>query len=395
MKLLPSKKHQIAQLVFLLSGFAIWYLSFIVSAYTLAVLLWAYTSGGAVIHPVIVGIAVVVELYLGIAFARVILRVWPRSLDGTSHRKEVMLILVLLAVYCATLATGWSYLAADAAPRYAQSLQDNPIILLSIVLLFVVWMGTVATILVSRRLDPATVLDSPFTLFLRCFSTISDRSVAHAVMSSNSAVRPTALLVPRLTEPEDWNPVTVFMAGVRPWAPLRSSPVFLRSDDDNWVDAVRRLIDRAEVVVIDGSEISDAVSIELNLIHDLQAWSKTILLLDSRKEESHSGLPAHTPLSVIAYRLSWKGALPRLLLGVLLVIPVTLPITGPIVLFMQWLDTKLFPETLVFEVLALLLAFLTLGWIYKLLFVRPEMDRDSKRRLGAVLKGSGRAGRRM
>jgi hypothetical protein len=378
--------HQVARFVFLLSGFAIWYLSLAVSGYVLTGLIWESTAGARIFRLMTVAAGVTAQLCLGIAFSRVLSRIWPLSLDKTARLTESIIVLAVLALYCAGLVAAWKYLTRGASPL---SPLHSPALILVAALLSAVWVITVAATFLRHALHPTLVLSSPFTLFLRRFSTISDRSVAHAVMSANVSARCIVLLVPRRTEPEDWNPATVFMAGVRPWAPLRSLPYFLQARDENWVDAVSKLMERAKIIVIDGSDVSDAVAVEVGLIDELRAWSKTILLLDRKRQKGYPVPTEHTPLAAISYDCTWKAALPRLLLGAILVIPAGIPITVPFVLFMRWLDAKLDPDTVIIELVAALVALFVLGSLYKVLFARPEMDGDSKQRLSDALTGSG------
>lgn len=388
--------HRVARVIFFLSGFAIAYLSLIIAVYSsFGAGLFANAENGRLAQLVTIAGGIVAQLYLGVAFSRVLCRLWPGSFDNSPRRSGLVLIVISAAIYSLALVLTWKYLTGDSLPGTAIGIQArhiwnvSSVAITSAFVFSAVWMVTVSGTFFRHAMRPVAAESSPFILFLRRFSSTSDRSVAHLVMSATLALRRIVLLVPRLTEPEDWNPVTVFIAGVRVWAPLRSLPYFLQAPDETWTTDVRKLIDKSETVVIDGSDETKSVAIELSLIDELQAWPKTVLMLDRSRKKTWAQLAARTPRAVVYYDCTWKAAIPRLLLGVVLVVPISVPLTLPLILLLQRLDQILEPNGYFVETLAVLILLSLLVVLYKILFLRQVVDRGDRRRLREALAGSG------
>jgi hypothetical protein len=384
--------HRVARVIFFLSGFTIAYLSLITMVYSsFGAGIFANTGDRELVQLAIITGGIVAQLYLGIAFSRVLCRLWPGSLEKSSRRLGLAVIVVSLAIYLLGIVLAWNYLTGDFLPGTAIGIQArhfwnvNSIAIISAFVFSAIWMVTASGAFLRHVMRPVAAEEFPFLLFLRRFSSTSDRSVAHLIMSAALAMRRIVLLVPRITEPEDWNPITVFVSGVRVWAPLRSLPYFLQASNETWATDVRKLIDKSEIVLIDGSDDTKSVAIELSLIDELRAWPKTVVMLDRGRKKTWVQLAGRTPHSVIYYDCTWKAAIPRLLLGLLLVVPISAPLTLPLVLFLRWLDQVLEPGGYVVDIPATLILLLVLAALYKILFLRREVDRGVKAQLRAAL----------
>lgn len=376
--------------VLVLGAFGVWYLALVAAAYatgavvliTGAVVLIA--GYAATILPLILLTSGLVQLYLGIVFARALARIWPFASMRAGR-------LIVSNTFFAVLA-GYALAFLVFIVLFFTSESIAPVVfratgwVMTCVLSHYVWIVTVGIVFAMRTRRGTTVLDIPFVLFLRRFSTLSDRAVADAVLASALAKRRIALLVPRRSEPEDWNPATVFMAGVRPSAPFRSVPFFLKASDANWVEEVRSLIAAAEVIVVDGSDVSNAIAQEIAMIDTLAAWPKTVVLVEMSRQSEFPFPTRQTPRAVIEYACTWSSAWRGLLAGIVLVIPIGVPFTVPFVVFLKWLTEAMGMNTQLAGIGTLVFSLSIVGWLYKVLFARPAMNRDAIHRLRAVLE---------
>jgi hypothetical protein len=168
-----------------------------------------------------------------------------------------------------------------------------------------------------RYVHVKTVLKRPFVLFLRRFSTFSDRAVVTLVLREAPADTPVVFLTPTRSQAKDWNPFVVGFSGLKVRHPLRSMPLVPQVADADWQAAAARLIDHATLIVIDISEASEAMKNEMEMIGARDRWRATVCLrlLDTAVSDDWA-VPSAT--RIVDYRKSWRQALPRLLLGVLL-----------------------------------------------------------------------------
>ncbi len=370
------------QMVFILGAFGVWYLTLAATAYTVAAVV-QFAGYAAAMLPLFLLASSLVQLYLGIVFARALSRIWPFSSTRVGRIIVSNTFLFALAGYALTfLALVVLFFTSGSLALIVEVNIGWAIIS---ALTHYVWIVTVGMVFAIRTRRAANVLDTPFVLFLRRFSTLSDRAVADAVFASTLATRRIVLLVPRRSEPEDWNPATVFMAGVRPWAALRSIPFFLKAPDEHWVEEVRSLITAADIVVVDGSDMSNAIAQEIDLIETHEAWPKTVVLVEQNRQGAFQYPKQHTPKAVIEYSCTWSSAWRGLLAGLVLVIPIGLPITVPIVLFIEWLSKAIGMTPLLAGIGALVISLAILSWLYKTLFMRPAMNHDARHRLREVL----------
>ena len=174
-----SNTHRIARLAFILSGFAVLYLSLVVLAYATFGISWA-ANAGAIAQLAITAAGVVALLFLGTAFSRVLNRLWPRSLGKPAQRSGSIVVLVALALYLVGLVVALEYLIADELPGSAVGIQImhiwhfSPVVILGALFLSAIWIATVVGTFLRHTTGPVVVTNSPYTLFLRRFSSISD-----------------------------------------------------------------------------------------------------------------------------------------------------------------------------------------------------------------------------
>lgn len=165
-----------------------------------------------------------------------------------------------------------------------------------------------------RHLWPQQLLERPFVLFLRRFSTFSDRVLFGAILRSVPAGCPVAVLTATRSRAGDWNPFVVAVAGIRFRRLLRSMPWFLRSRDDDWQSAARALVERADRIVIDVSDGSTAIENEIEMIEAADRWPDTVIVNHQSDEYAVPDALADRT-EVLEYRRSWLRAIPGLVLG--------------------------------------------------------------------------------
>ena len=91
-----------------------------------------------------------------------------------------------------------------------------------------IWVFGASGPLLLRHRKPRRLLDRPFVLFLRRFSTFADRAVIAMVLRQAPSGMPVVFLTPTRSQPGDWDPFVVGFAGMKLWHPFRSVPIVLR-----------------------------------------------------------------------------------------------------------------------------------------------------------------------
>jgi hypothetical protein len=198
----------------------------------------------------------------GVPFGRFLIRVLPPRFSG-ARRTVAFWIVGALAI----LVIIWDLRFVMAALTLGSSDLLPAIIALA---LFCVppaaWLLGATGPLVLRHRHPRAFLDRPYVLFLRRFSTFSDRSILGLVLRQAPAGKPIVFLTSARSQPGDWNPFLVGFAGMKLWHPFRSVPIMLRANDADWQQVAEELIARASTILIDTSEGSGSITTEVELI---------------------------------------------------------------------------------------------------------------------------------
>ncbi len=316
-------------------------------------------------------------LYCGVAFSRFLLRAAPPRLSG--RVRFGVLLLSLLPVLVCAFSTGGTLFVILTASDLLQWDRLRLINTATFGVLFLIWFGAFAFTLLKRHLKPLSFLDQPFVLFLRRFSNFSDQTVVSLILRQTPLGKPIVFLVPTRSRASDWNPFLVGFAGIKLLNPFRSVPVIVKSPETEWKQAIQFLINRAQVVIFDISEKSDAVKTEFEMISQAACWQKTIFLKNDAAKADHE-LEQNIRFrgsQIIYYRKSWIRGIPRMIFGyfalslltsVILAINIG-SINNPIVI-----------------ILCLLFGILFWVWLYVSFFVRPSVDRTSKISLKKILR---------
>jgi hypothetical protein len=322
-----------------------------------------------------VGIGGLFVLGLGIASGRFLLRALPPTIwdqGGRGWFWSVVFYIAFIGVYiCGTLAV----LAMDTDSQpvvFAPVFAMEPKILLVGVLYIIVWTVGVIGLLIHRHHRPRAFLDRPFALFLRRFSTFSDRAVIALILQQAANKVPIVFLTPTFSQPRDWDPYLVGFAGLKLWHPWRSAPIITRTRDAAWQDAADELIRRAHTILLDISDTSSALRTETEMLDKTGRWSDTVCLRLLVPNPGSGG--NFSGVRTIDYKKSWVRALPRMVIGLLLV-------------FLAAFSA--IPAVLAFSVSAPIL-----GWAamviapayYYAAFVRPSINRKAKVALKTILR---------
>jgi hypothetical protein len=340
----------------------------------------------------------IVVFALGVAFGRFLLRAMPPYLVGGTRRRQVAIIAVsvcapLIGIFIFLPLIG-ATLGVVAGARETTT-WDQPVIFAGVAvgaLFFILWVAGAVGPLILRHGRPQAFLDRAFVLFLRRFSTFSDRTVEALILREAKAGVPVVFLTPTHSKPRDWDPFLVGFAGLKLLHPLRSVPMVFRARDDDWQRAADELIGRAQSILVDISEGSAALGIEAAMIEKAGRWSDTVCLrgIAPAAGSSRDPLGAFGNARCINYSKSWEGALPKLAISLLIallvafVIAVFIIFGGGLVLF---LIGALKDETSdVILLSALGLVFVVVALISYSIFWRPAVSRTTKIDLRRVLR---------
>jgi hypothetical protein len=250
-----------------------------------------------------------------------------------------------------------------------------------------VWAIGVLVPLWRRYLHAETVLTRPYILFLRRFSTFADRAIVTLVLRAARSDTPVVFLTATRSQAGDWNPFVVGFAGFKVRHPIRSMPLVLQVADAEWPAAAAHLIEHATLIVIDISESSDAMTVEMVMIGTHFRWPATVCLHLHSAARSHDWtVPPEA--TVIDYHKSWRQALPKLLAGVLFAY-----VSGTMFLMvLAGLLVLMGAETdsMVQTVILLSLVLIIIVSSYVAVFAIPTIDRPARVALRAAFRRLGK-----
>jgi len=340
------------------------------------------------------------NLFVAIPFGRFLLRAMPPRADGRRRIAGLVFVLLLGLFY---LAVCLFFLCGDLlldefSVDERQSINSLLEVRQEVLFVLVAWMVGAFAPFIMRHLSPKRAIRQPFVLFLRRFSTFADRSVVGALLKCAPAGKPVAFLTPTTSAVSDWNPFRIGLAGLKAWRPFFSMPIDLRAPDKDWKTTAKDLISRAEVVVLDASESSDALEDEIAMVRAGGHSNKTFLLVSRKKQgETGENLDHLTQegAQVITYEKKWSKAAVRLVSGVLVaflsgILPYSLLLSIAVhVMGLLGFDIELSQrnQQTTPEIRAMMLAYIPVFvWTYYVLFVRAALDKSSVKRMKERLK---------
>jgi hypothetical protein len=167
----------------------------------------------------------------------------------------------------------------------------------------------------NRTFGRLSVGDMQNVVFLRRFHSLADRSIIEVI---RSALLPSSRLV-MLRAPRDslllWDPIQVLFSGLSLRHPFGGVPVYVHADSDSWVGHAQELLRSAQVVIIDISELSAALELELKIVNESHRALKVVLLCDQRRFEAAAGTIKESADGIISYRRSGMRSFLRFVIG--------------------------------------------------------------------------------
>ncbi|RTL24135.1 MAG: hypothetical protein EKK55_12065 [Rhodocyclaceae bacterium] len=173
---------------------------------------------------------------------------------------------------------------------------------------------------------PSSTLARPYALYLRRFSSFSDYAVTAEVLRGVPDGMRAVFLIGSSKDRQSWDPLIISFAGLKLIRPFASSPIYLSSSDSEWRKNVEELVRKAQRVVIDVSETSDAINDEVKIICELKKTHEIVWLIDSSAR--NSGNVAPRAEHCIEYSKSWVRGLPKMLFGYFLLVVALAYFTG-------------------------------------------------------------------
>jgi hypothetical protein len=238
----------------------------------------------------------------------------------------------------------------------------------------VFWAIAATGLLIGHHYKRRAFLERPFVLFLRRFSTFSDRAVVAVILRQAAYNVPVVFLTPTLSRPGDWDLFLVGFAGLKLLHPWQSAPIVIRAQDDAWQETADELIRRAQKILLDTSETSGALRAEAEMLDRAGRSSDTVclrlLVPDKDPVAGFSGV------RTIDYTKSWVRALPRMAMGLLIMLVAAVLV---LMLIVQIVPRSLFNLVAGSTVI-------TLAAYYFSIFVRPTINREAKVALRAALR---------
>lgn len=329
---------------------------------------------GAAMGIAALAVSLVIPLYVGLGATRTLSRIVPLGVSGTPPRTEVKLV-AFGALGAAIL--GW-FLVDVALDVYYGRPSDNwlfvwPASVVGIVL-------AVSIVVVRRRHRRSfAATDAPFVLFLRRFSSYSDRIALGECLKACPAGTPLALLVPVAPKVRDWNPISLAFSGFKLRQPVRSLPLFFRTEDALWEQAARALIAKADRIVFDVSDHSASIALESAMITEASQWARVVVLIDGSKQAREPTEPERRAGRVVVYGRVWMS---RWLWSGLIASAIA---AGGTATLIRELGQRVLPlalwDAIDSQLFAALVTFGSWAAFYFVFFFRPAMDKNGSRRL--------------
>lgn len=316
-----------------------------------------YGLGDRILDTFLFLVSIVLSIYLGIAFGRFLLRAVPPRLSETASKRSALLPIFIVFTLCVGPAFFRSLWA------YQKPVEAVPFMLWCVCGLYPVYL---------RHRGVQSLLNQPFVLFLRRFSTVSDRAIVELVLKHTPIGQPVLFLTPTRSLPSDWNPLLVAFAGLKLLGPVRSIPMVLRASDDKWQTVARELIRRANLIVYDTTERGAAIDAEGWMIVRERQEKHTLCV----RNESIGGtgeLEQRIVLGggkLITYEWRWHTAARRLLVGLLAFVmtPFFIAVFTQTSLYISFAS----PTSIVLTTFSLGLSFITAAQLYRLIFAFPS-----------------------
>jgi hypothetical protein len=335
----------------------------------------------------------VCQFVFGVAFGRFLVRAMPpQPLDSTKGRHPIIIAFFVCGLLAGIFSLAWLLNLEIGINSWAESEYDKEEAGKIVAILFVIiWVIGAVGPLILRHIKPSAFLHCPFVLFLRRFSTFSDRTLAALILKEAKDGVPVVFLTPARSRPKDWNPFLVGFAGLKLRHPLRSVPIVLRARDDDWQRVADELIIRAQTILVDASGGGAALHAEAEMVEKGQRWSNTVHLRNTAPTSGTDREPvgAFDNARCIEYSKSWISGLPRLAVSVVILLLIAWLATYVILPFGEsdWPIDIPFSLWVAHGLISFILALIFCSIVWN-----PAINRDAKLELRKALRAQNQSG---
>lgn len=168
----------------------------------------------------------------------------------------------------------------------------------------------------ESRWDSADrITKGKFVLFLRQFNSFADESLVLALLQAVPSGVPVVFLVAHESNAATWDPVLVGFSGMKTRRSRWSGPIFMSAPMDSWLSSVQALARSATCIVMDISDTSTSIDMEVNLIKENNLEHKTLWTTSSKVPRRDISASNQHENNVVSYDRSWLAALPRMIIG--------------------------------------------------------------------------------
>ena len=337
---------------------------------------WAESESGRQSWPSVVGLGAGLLLAhpFGVALARLALRLFPVNAHG-GRRYGV------LAASGVTTAVSLAALVLAAPPSIQLDLGGSGFV--AVVAPSIAALLLAGAALFRVHVTPESYLRSPFILYLRRFSTLSDRSTLAGILRASPRGVPVLFIASPGNKPRNWDLFVWAFAGLRWVRPWSSLPIHVRSSEQGWKSYVEGMITQAGAVVIDVSGLSNSLRLEVQMLNRAQGRQRFVWICAAREADGldWDAIGVERPARLLRYDTTYGAAIPGLLFKLYL-------FALPMILFLSLLgvdkeNPQGVPWTSVKGPLAIAAAMLVA--LYLLVYTRPAITRRSQRAIHAAL----------
>jgi hypothetical protein len=331
-------------------------------------------SNGKISYPMAIFLAIgfLLAQPFAFAFARFWLRCWPVNANGIRRYGVLIALLVILACVLGFLAV---LLVSNRPDLFSMmiTLAAVPVLVASVVVLMV-------------HLNPRYYMLNRFVLYLRRFSTISDRATLAQVLRAAPRSLPLLFIASPGIRPRNWDSFMWAFAGLRLWRPVRSLPIQVRSRDADWESYIEEMVQHASAVIMDLSNFSESLETEVRFLVQHVRPDHIIWLREANDKNpiDWKGLGLKEPLGIIRYQYSYTAALSGLiwklaLVGVNMIFILTLlGVDAENPEGVLWTDVKM----------ELAVAANLLIVLFVVFYTRPALTKTSVRAIREAIKGA-------
>jgi hypothetical protein len=357
------------------SFFIIYILSFIIPGLVPAIFraIWPWTASAPY-----VGLLVAVPLCLWIAraLARFLLRAFPVRASGKIRWLPIVFCLIGVQF---TIGLVWEFLAGGVSSTHPDLyIQLCPPCTWLFAFLIVLWHHTR-----GRTRRPG------YVLFLRTFLSFSDRSMIATLLSIVRGKHTVALLTTPRSNAGSWDLFTICFRG-NPICSLNPKvPSFLVSRNEDWQSSIREMMDECGLVIIDVSDVTPGVEVEISMIQARKAPEEVIWLYEGGLSEAKQklsgwvGPQGFLPDQIVAYKRSYKTGCAAVLLG--LTLSVLMLGILPVIVGLQGADSISVVDS-IGHAIGRMIGWLCPGTVFFMaVFLRKGVDSKSRRRLRALV----------